>query len=277
VAGARHERHAEQHRRVVRADVAGRGRDERRDVRQRHHVEAVEQRQVHAGDAADHGVHAALDEPQHERQRQQRRAPAAPQAPRRREHARDDGARAPPRRRPAAEEQRQAAADREAAADEGERPPGHAERQVQRRDERGEDEAEGGAVEHALGDEDADGLAARRARAPGREERLHQVAGAGGQGVVAHVADRRQSDGVGLRAVAAAVAQQRAPAPAAQERGERVQRKTGAERGERGAGIGQLGERLTGRPPHDRRERDGRDGDLERDDARAGQVASRPR
>jgi hypothetical protein len=218
---------------------------------------------------ADHGVHAALDHPQGHREHEQRRAAAAPQATRRCHHREHELTRAPARRGPASERPGGDRREREPATDQRQGPARHAERQVERGDEHEEDEAERGRVEDPLGDERADHAGRGRARAARAEERLHEVARARREGVVAHVADRRERVRVAARHVGAAVVQQRAPALAAQERGERVQREAGAERGERGAGRRQVRQRLARRPPHDRRERGGRDGDLDGDGARA--------
>jgi hypothetical protein len=78
---ARDEADAEDDRGVERADVAGRRRDERRDVRERHHVQPVEQAEVHAGHAAEDGVDAALHDPERHRQHEQRGAARAPEPP----------------------------------------------------------------------------------------------------------------------------------------------------------------------------------------------------
>jgi hypothetical protein len=83
---------------------------------------------------------------------------------------------------------------------------------MQRRHQGREDEAERRRVEDPLGDERADRPRAGGAGRPRAEERLHEVACARRQRVVAHVADRRQRIRVAAAAVRAAVQQQRAPA-----------------------------------------------------------------
>ena len=109
-----------------------------------------------------------------------------------------------------------------------------AEQAVADDDEQREDH---GDVEQPLGEQRAEHGLLRRRRARGHQEHAHGVARARGQDVVARVADDVEPLRVGAARRGALGAQQRAPALAAHERGERVERDRAGQRAPLGRGC----------------------------------------
>ena len=136
-----------------------------------------------------------------------------------------------------------------------------------------EQDDEHGDVQQPLGQQRADDGALRRLRARRHQDDADGVAGAGGQHVVAHVADDGERVGVRAGRVRAFVHEQPLPALGAHDRGQGVERDRAEQRGDLGGGVRQLRRLLLGRPPHDEPDPDDRDDDP---DQRQGRAAPGP-
>ena len=121
-----------------------------------------------------------------------------------------------------------------------------------------QDEQDGG-VEDALHDHGAEHLPPPGRRARAEQDDLEQLAAAGRQDVVAHVADQRERERITPPVRDRGVAQDPVPAPAAhgEVAGDHAER--GAEPRPPGGRVGQARSALARDPPGDRRQRDDRD------------------
>ena len=212
---------ANKHGGVERADVARRGRDQREERGEHDDQRRAEQRHVEIQRLGDEPEDRGFQDPDRTRQQRQIDAVEAQQQPERAQedpHPVGEALEAPGDPQPQVDAHRRERDHDQAGRDVGGRAAGGRVRDVERGQQREQQDQRAG-VERALGQHGAEDRAPAGAAAIGEHEDPHQFAAARGQHVVGHVADRRQPVGVRPLVANRAEAQDRVPPEAAGRRG----------------------------------------------------------